>query len=98
MKKFRNIPAITTLLAGFIVSVIMIMQHYSLVQFLWILVLVMVAFYAVGVIIRLLLNVTEKKQEEKKKEEEKAAEEEKKEQTTADTTDEKKQDDKANNG
>ena len=41
MRKFRNIPALVTLLAGFVSSVVMIIQKYSLVHFLWVLVAVM---------------------------------------------------------
>lgn len=33
MKKFRSIPALMTLIAGFITSVIMIIHKYSLVHF-----------------------------------------------------------------
>ena len=32
MRKFRNIPALVTLLAGFVSSVVMIIQKYSLVH------------------------------------------------------------------
>ena len=32
MRKFRNIPALVTLLAGFVSSVVMIIQKYSLVD------------------------------------------------------------------
>ena len=56
MKKFRNIPAIITLLAGFITCVIMIICQYTIVSFLWILVLVMVVFYALGTMVRVILN------------------------------------------
>lgn len=56
MKKFRNIPAIITLLAGFITCVIMIICQYTIVSFLWILVLVMVVFYALGTLVRVILN------------------------------------------
>ena len=45
MKRFRNVSAIVTLLAGFITAVV------SLVSFLWILIGVMVCFYAVSRII-----------------------------------------------
>ena len=43
MNKFRNVPAIITLLAGFITSVIMIKYRYTLVNFMWILICVMLA-------------------------------------------------------
>lgn len=56
MKKFRNVPAIITLLAGFVTSVVMIVNKYSLKPFLWILVLVMAGFYISGIIIRVILN------------------------------------------
>ena len=48
MKRFRNVSAIVTLLAGFITAVVMIINRYSLVSFLWILIGVMVCFYAVS--------------------------------------------------
>lgn len=51
MKRFRNVSAIVTLLAGFITAVVMIINRYSLVSFLWILIGVMVCFYAVSRII-----------------------------------------------
>lgn len=57
MKKFRNIPAFITLLAGFAACVIMILKKYALVDFLWILVAVMVGFYIIGLLIRLILNI-----------------------------------------
>ena len=56
MKKFRNVPAIITLLAGFVTSVVMIVNKYSLKPFLWILVLVMAGFYISGIIIRVILS------------------------------------------
>lgn len=66
MKKFRNIPAIITLLAGFVTSVVMIVNRFELVKFLWVLVLVMAGFYIAGLLVRLLLNrvFKEEKQEE----------------------------------
>lgn len=57
MKKFRNIPALVTLLAGFVACVMMIWKKYALVDFLWILVAVMVGFYIIGILIRLILNI-----------------------------------------
>lgn len=72
MNKFRNVPAIITLLAGFITSVIMIRYRYTLVNFMWILICVMLAFYICGMLIRFALN----KVVEKKENKEKASEEE----------------------
>ena len=81
MKRFRNVPTIITLLAGFICSVIMIINRYSLMNFMWILILTMVCFFVASLIVCILINVlfdyTEKKQarieaEEKEKEELKA--------------------------
>lgn len=80
MGKFRNLPAIFTLVAGFTVCVIMIINEYSLVNFLWILVSVMAGFYIVGIAVRAILyNIykreEEKRELEKKQEEEEASEE-----------------------
>lgn len=66
MNKFRNLPAVITLLAGFITSVIMILHRYSLVNFMWILVCTMLVFYMCGVIIRFALNKVVRKTEDKK--------------------------------
>ena len=68
MKKFRNVPAIITLLAGFVTSVVMIVNKYSLIPFLWILVLVMAGFYISGIIIRVILNKAFNDDKEKDKE------------------------------
>ena len=67
MKKFRNVPAIITLLAGFITSVIMIKYRYTLVNFMWILICVMLAFYICGMLIRFELNKVAEKKENKQK-------------------------------
>ena len=65
MNKFRNVPAIITLLAGFITSVIMIKYRYTLVNFMWILICVMLAFYICGMLIRFVLNKVAEKKENK---------------------------------
>ena len=67
MNKFRNVPAIITLLAGFINSVIMIKYRYTLVNFMWILICVMLAFYICGMLIRFSLNKVAEKKENKQK-------------------------------
>ena len=67
MNKFRNVPAIITLLAGFITSVIMIKYRYTLVNFMWILICVMLAFYICGMLIRFALNKVAEKKENKQK-------------------------------
>ena len=59
MNKFRNVPAIITLLAGFITSVIMIKYRYTLVNFMW--------FYICGMLIRFALNKVAEKKENKQK-------------------------------
>lgn len=56
MKKFRSIPALMTLIAGFITSVIMIIHKYSLVHFLWTLVAVMAGVYIAGMLLIFILN------------------------------------------
>ena len=68
LKKFRNVPAIVTLLAGFITSVFMIINKYSLVKFMWVLVLVMVGFCIFGLIMRIVLNMAFQEKEENKEE------------------------------
>lgn len=56
MRKFRNIPALVTLLAGLVSSVVMIIQGYTLLQFLWTLAVIMAGFYVAGLLLRVLLN------------------------------------------
>ncbi|MDY5807483.1 MAG: hypothetical protein SPM04_08080 [Lachnospira sp.] len=56
MKKFRNVPALITLLAGFVTSVLMIINRIPIVTFLWTLALVMVGFFFVGLLVRFILN------------------------------------------
>jgi flagellar biosynthesis/type III secretory pathway M-ring protein FliF/YscJ len=65
MKKFRSVPAIITLLAGFVTCVLMIKNKITIVQYLWTLALVMVGFYICGVVVRFILNkVFEDKKED----------------------------------
>lgn len=68
LKKFRNVPAIVTLLAGFITSVFMIINQYSLIKFMWVLVLVMIGFCIFGLIMRIVLNMMFQDKEENKEE------------------------------
>lgn len=75
MNKFRNVPAFVTLLAGFIACVMMILRKYALVDFLWILVAVMVGFYIIGLLIRLILNMVFKSVEADKENEDSSDEE-----------------------
>lgn len=56
MKKFRSVPAIITLLAGFVTCVLMIINKITIVTYLWTLALVMVGFYLVGLGLRVILN------------------------------------------
>ena len=56
MKKFRNVPALVTLLAGFVTSVLMIINRIPIVTFLWTLALVTVGFFFVGLLVRFILN------------------------------------------
>lgn len=55
--KFRNVPALITLLAAFVSSVVMIGKRYSLFDFLLVLVSVIVVFYIAGLFLRFILNV-----------------------------------------
>ena len=84
MNKFRNVPAWSTLLAGFITSVIMIVHRYSLVNFMWILIAVMVGFYICGVLIRFALNKVVQNKEDKENTVQEEEQEQTEEQETAD--------------
>ena len=84
MNKFRNVPALITLLAGFITSVIMIVHSYSLVNFMWILIAVMVGFYICGVLIRFALNKVVQNKEDKENTVQEEEQEQTEEQETAD--------------
>lgn len=65
MKKFRSVPAIITLLAGFVTCVLMIINKITIVTYLWTLALVMIGFYIVGLGLRVILNkVFEDKKDE----------------------------------
>jgi flagellar biosynthesis/type III secretory pathway M-ring protein FliF/YscJ len=91
MKKFRSVPAIITLLAGFVTCVLMIKNKITIVQYLWTLALVMVGFYICGVVVRFILNkVFEDKKEDENPEDGEAPEgEEGAETEAAEDTDEK---------
>lgn len=70
MKKFRSIPAIITLLAGFVICVLMLINKITIVTYLWTLALVMIGFYIVGLVLRVILNkVFEDKEDDKDAEE-----------------------------
>ena len=84
MNKFRNVPALITLLAGFITSVIMIVHRHSLVNFMWILIAVMVGFYICGVLIRFALNKVVQNKEDKENTVQEEEQEQTEEQETAD--------------
>ena len=84
MNKFRNVPALITLLAGFITSVIMIVHRYSPVNFMWILIAVMVGFYICGVLIRFALNKVVQNKEDKENTVQEEEQEQTEEQETAD--------------
>ena len=93
MKKFRNVPALVTLFAGFVVAVFMIIEKFTLINFLWILVSVMLAFYIAGIVLRRLLNKTFKEPEEEENGEE-SSENPEEQQTEENPEDNKLQDDK----
>ena len=84
MKKFRSVPAIITLLAGFVTCVLMIINKITIVTYLWTLALVMIGFYIVGLVLRVILN----KVFEDKKDEADAADGVNEEETSADDTEE----------
>lgn len=67
--KWRNLPAIVTLLAGFIVCIITIRCRYPLNKMLWILIAVMFIFFIISLIMREVLVFFFKDKEEEKDEE-----------------------------
>jgi len=70
MSRYRVVPAIVTLLAGFITSVLLILNKYSLESFVWIVLLVMVCFFVASWLVVYALNRLADKMEEEQKEEE----------------------------
>ena len=69
MKRFRNVSAIVSLLAGFITAVVMVINKYDLLTFIWILAGVMAVFYIVSRIICFICDRHITKEEEKAEEE-----------------------------
>lgn len=69
MKRFRNVSAIVSLLAGFITAVVMVINKYDLLTFIWILAAVMAVFYIVSRIICFICDRHITKEEEKAEEE-----------------------------
>ena len=69
MKRFRNVSAIVSLLAGFITAVVMFINKYDLLAFIWILAVVMAVFYIVSRIICFICDRHITKEEEKAEEE-----------------------------
>ena len=68
MKRFRNVSAIVSLSAGFITAVVMLINRYELLTFIWILASVLVAFYIVSRIICFVCDRHITKEEEKAEE------------------------------
>ena len=56
--KFRNLPSIIALVSGLFVCIITLIYQYPVEQALWILVIVMVTFYIIGIVLRKILNKT----------------------------------------
>ena len=69
MKRFRNVSAIVSLSAGFITAVVMLVNKYELLPFIWILASVMIAFYIVSRTICFICDRHITKEEEKAEEE-----------------------------
>jgi len=67
MKRFRNVSAIVSLLAGFITAVVMFINKYDLLTFIWILAVVMAVFYIVSRIICFICDRHITKEEEKER-------------------------------
>jgi len=56
--KFRNLPTIIVLVSGFFACIITLIYQYPIDQALWIIVVVMVIFYLIGLALRKILNMT----------------------------------------
>lgn len=68
----KNIPPLITLSAGLIAVVSMYIRHYELHTLLWILLLVLIVFYIIGLLVKKMLDTfgMQIEKEEKEKEEE----------------------------
>lgn len=79
--KRKMVPMFLMLLAGAITSIITFIKDYELTKMLWTLLVVLIVFYALGVVIQKTLNLFDAQIEEAEKKakeaEEEAAEEEK---------------------
>lgn len=69
MTKTKSIPAILTLFAGAVASVIMYALHYPLKTMLWVLLGVLLLFYCIGCLIKLLFDSFEKANESEEEQE-----------------------------
>ena len=56
--KFRNLPSIVALVSALFVCIITLIYQYPIEQALWILVIVMVIFYLIGLMLKKILNKT----------------------------------------
>jgi len=54
--KFRNLPSIIVLVSGLFACIITLIYQYPIEQALWILAIVMVIFYLIGLVLRKILN------------------------------------------
>ena len=69
MKRFRNVSAIVSLSAGFITAVVMLINRYEVLTFIWILAYVLFAFYIFRRIRSIVCDRLITKEEEKAEEE-----------------------------
>jgi len=56
--KIHNLPSIIALVAGLFVCIITLLYQYPIDQALWILAIVMIIFYLLGLVLRKILNKT----------------------------------------
>lgn len=54
--KFRNIPTIISLISGFVVAIFTVLNSYTIDTTLVFLAIVMLMFYIVGLVIKIILN------------------------------------------
>lgn len=94
--KRKMVPIFLMLLAGAITSIITFIKDYELTKMLWTLLVVLIVFYALGVVIQKTLNLFDAQIEEAEKKAKEAEEEKEKENEEPVGEEETEEDDKQN--
>lgn len=82
--KTKQVPAVIMLVAGLVTSIAGVINHMETAQFLKMLIVVLVAFYILGCVVKVILDKNFKEEEEEATEE--AAEEESEEEVEAESS------------